>query len=298
MAVGAGFEAVFLDPVGQVVQQRWADAAVAVAFEELDPVSAFPVVPGRRWGPGLWWSATTGRHVASGSQAMRVQLMVLDRDYKVVGLAGRPVRILWRDGRGRGAEHGIRLHHRTYDHDLLGPHRGQPSNVAARGGKWEVHANPHDVRQIWVRLPGLGLTEIPWIHREHAHQPFNDRTWQYLRTTTAHRAGADAERAEADLAEALDQLMRRALAGQATAQEQHLLARTTTIRTPPPPRSRPGVQVQELDSAATGVGEDSIDDLDRDGEDTAEGEDQAVDGPAVPVAGYGLYDAQEEALKW
>lgn len=59
IAVGAGFEAVFLDPVGQVVQQRWADAAVAVAFEGLDPVSAFPVVPGRRWGPGLWWSATT-----------------------------------------------------------------------------------------------------------------------------------------------------------------------------------------------------------------------------------------------
>ncbi|MFD7529877.1 hypothetical protein ACFV8E_20155 [Streptomyces sp. NPDC059849] len=95
-------------------------------------------------------------------------------------------------------------------------------------------------RQVWVRLPGLGLTEIPWIHREHAHQPFNDRTCQYLRTATAHRAGTDAERAEADLAEALDHLMRRALAGQATAQEQHLLARTTTIRTPPPPHSRSG----------------------------------------------------------
>ncbi|MBD0742924.1 hypothetical protein BG418_01005 [Streptomyces sp. CBMA152] len=91
----------FLDPVGRMVQQRWADAAVAVAFEELDPVSAFPVVPGRRWGPGLWWSATCGRHVASGSNAMRVQLMVLDRDPQVIGIAGRPVRLLWRDGRGR-----------------------------------------------------------------------------------------------------------------------------------------------------------------------------------------------------
>ncbi|WP_223771874.1 TnsA-like heteromeric transposase endonuclease subunit [Streptomyces huiliensis] len=101
MDVAAGFEAVFLDPVGRVVQQRWADAAVAVAFEELDPVSAFPVVPGRRWGPGLWWSATCGRHVASGSNAMRVQLMVLDRDPRVVGMAGRPVRLLWRDGGGR-----------------------------------------------------------------------------------------------------------------------------------------------------------------------------------------------------
>ncbi|MGW0886324.1 TnsA-like heteromeric transposase endonuclease subunit [Streptomyces sp. NPDC002671] len=84
-----------------MVQQRWADAAVAVAFEELETVSAFPVVPGQRWGPGRWWSATIGRHVACGSAAMRAQLMVLDRDPKVVGLAGRPVRVLWRDGRGQ-----------------------------------------------------------------------------------------------------------------------------------------------------------------------------------------------------
>ncbi|MFF1408073.1 TnsA-like heteromeric transposase endonuclease subunit [Streptomyces sp. NPDC058294] len=98
---GSGFEAVFLDPVGQAVQQRWADAAMTVAFEDLPPVSAFPAVPGRRWGPGLWWSATTGRHVAAGSNAMRLQLMVLDRDRGVTGLAGRPVRLLWRDPRGQ-----------------------------------------------------------------------------------------------------------------------------------------------------------------------------------------------------
>lgn len=98
---GCEWEAVFVDPVGQVVQQRWADAVLAVAFEELEPVSAFPVVPGRRCGPGQWWSATTGRHVACGSAAMRAQLMVLDRDPEVVGLAGRPVRLLWRDARGQ-----------------------------------------------------------------------------------------------------------------------------------------------------------------------------------------------------
>ncbi|MCF2532262.1 TnsA-like heteromeric transposase endonuclease subunit [Yinghuangia soli] len=100
-AVGAGFEAVFVDPGGQVARQRWVDAAWAVAFEDLDPVAAFPVVPGRRWGPGLWWSATTGRHVACGSNAMRIQLAVLDRDPRVVGMAGRPVRLLWRNGAGR-----------------------------------------------------------------------------------------------------------------------------------------------------------------------------------------------------
>ncbi|MFJ2137004.1 hypothetical protein ACIOMQ_40565 [Streptomyces sp. NPDC087845] len=65
-------------------------------------------------------------------------------------------------------ERGIRIHHHTYDSDLLGPYRGQDSDVTARGRKWEVHTNPHDVRQIWVRLPEIGLTGIPWIHREHA----------------------------------------------------------------------------------------------------------------------------------
>lgn len=45
-------------------------------WEELPPVAPFPVVPGRSWGPGWWWSATTGGHVMHGSVAMRTQLMV------------------------------------------------------------------------------------------------------------------------------------------------------------------------------------------------------------------------------
>lgn len=194
-------------------------------------------------------------------------------------------------------ERGIRLHHRTYDCDLLGPYRGQGSDVAARGGKWEVHTNPHDIRQIWVRLPGLGLTEIPWIHREHAHQPFNDRTWQYLKTiTTRHE---DHDRYEADLAEALDQLMRRARTEAATRTEQHLLTRHSPVRTPPLPRPEPGAQ--EPGTAATGTHEESLDDLDQDPQDMTEdtgNDDEALDGPVAPVAGYGLYDARQEALKW
>ncbi|MBD0742925.1 Mu transposase C-terminal domain-containing protein [Streptomyces sp. CBMA152] len=190
-------------------------------------------------------------------------------------------------------EHGIRLHHRTYDHDVLGPYRGQDSGVAARGGKWEVHTNPHDVRQIWVRLPGPGLTEIPWIHRDHAHQPFNDRIWQYLQTLTPRHTGHD--RYEADLAEALDQLMRRAHAGGATAREEYLLARRTTARTPLPEDEGEGEgEGQQQDTAAVDGEEDG---LDRSAEEAAE-DDEAWGTPAVPVAGYGLYDAQEEARKW
>ncbi|MER5757308.1 TnsA-like heteromeric transposase endonuclease subunit [Streptomyces sp. NPDC002088] len=90
-------EAEFTGVDGTLVQRRWVEAAVAVRFEQLAPVAAFPVVPGRRWGPGWWWSATTGRHVMHGSQAMCTQLMVLDRDPHVVGLSARPARLIWRD---------------------------------------------------------------------------------------------------------------------------------------------------------------------------------------------------------
>ncbi|MFC4959751.1 TnsA-like heteromeric transposase endonuclease subunit [Streptomyces mauvecolor] len=93
----SGVEVAFSSAAGQVEQLVWEQAALSVGFEELAPVSAFPVVPGRRWGPGWWWSATTGRHVVHGSATMRTQLMVLDRDPAVTGLAGRPVRFVWRD---------------------------------------------------------------------------------------------------------------------------------------------------------------------------------------------------------
>ncbi|MGW2050933.1 TnsA-like heteromeric transposase endonuclease subunit [Streptomyces sp. NPDC001858] len=116
---GTGFEAVFLDPVGQVVQQRWADVALVVAFEDLAPVSAFPVIPGRRWGPGLWWSSTTRRHVSAGSNAMRTQLMVLDRDPRVTDLAGQPVRLLWRNPRGQVRSWGPQLFARYTDGTAL-----------------------------------------------------------------------------------------------------------------------------------------------------------------------------------
>ncbi|MFJ2915423.1 transposase [Streptomyces sp. NPDC087228] len=200
-------------------------------------------------------------------------------------------------------ERGIRIHHHTYDSDLLGPYRGQDSDVTARGRKWEVHTNPHDVRQIWVRLPEIGLTEIPWIHREHAHHPFNDRTWQYIRTTVTRHL--DADRYEAGLADALDQLMRHARTGHATPTEQHLITRTAPTRTSLPAQRSPGGP-QDPDGpvgeTAPETDTDSLDDLDdtpdeppHPGQDTGEDEDGF---PTASFTGYGLYDARAEALKW
>jgi hypothetical protein len=180
---------------------------------------------------------------------------------------------------------GITIHHRTYDADLLAPYRGQASPVAGRGGKWEIHYNSHDVRQIWVRLPDGELTEIPWIHRDHVHQPFNDRTWQHIRTHAQHSNYDDSQQHEAGLADALDQFMRRVHSGHASTAEQALLARATTL--PIPAARHPHHSTEApADSPAQQDHSDSIDDLDDDGT-----------RPAA-ATGFGLYDAYEEADKW
>ncbi|MFK0256637.1 Mu transposase C-terminal domain-containing protein [Streptomyces sp. NPDC090445] len=118
-----------------------------------------PMMPRKALTPNQMWAALV-------AVAGHVPVPLTGRDY----LELLPVR------RQAITASGIRIHHRTYDADFLAPYRGQPSPVTGRGGKWEIHYNPHDVRQIWVRLPDGALTEIPWIHRDHVHQPFNDHT--------------------------------------------------------------------------------------------------------------------------
>ncbi|MFH9015559.1 Mu transposase C-terminal domain-containing protein [Streptomyces sp. NPDC017943] len=189
---------------------------------------------------------------------------------------------------------GIRIHHRTYDHDLLAPYRGQASPVTGRGGKWEIHYNPHDVRQIWIRLTDGKLTEIPWIHRDHVHQPFNDHTWQHIRTHAQHSDHDNSQQHEAGLADALDQLMRRVHTGHATTAEQTLLARATTTPVPTARHPHHGTSPTtdapaQHDELAQHGEDDSIDDLD----------DLSDDGTRPATAtGFGLYDAHEEADKW
>ncbi|MFI9810216.1 Mu transposase C-terminal domain-containing protein [Streptomyces sp. NPDC052301] len=186
---------------------------------------------------------------------------------------------------------GIRIHHRTYDHDLLAPYRGQSSPVAGRDGKWEIHYNPHDVRQIWIRLPDGLLTEIGWIHRDHVHQPFNDRTWQHIRTLATRGNHGDIEQQEADLADALDQLMRRVHSGHATTTEQALMARTAPLPLPAA-RHPQHDSAPSADKSTEWDADDSIDDLD----DRPEIEDDTT--ALTAPYGFGLYDAHEEADKW
>ncbi len=230
-----------------------------------------PVMPRKALTPNQMWAALV-------AVAGHVPVPLTGRDY----LELLPVR--WQ----AITPAGITIHHRTYDADLLAPYRGQASPVAGRGGKWEIHYNPHDVRQIWVRLPDGHLTEIPWIHRDHVHQPFNDHTWQHIRTHAQHSNHDDSQQHEAGLADALDQLMRRVHSGHATTGEQALLTRATTTPIPAARHPHHGT-APATDQPAPHEEDDSIDDLD----------DLSDDGTRPAAAtGHGLYDAHEEADKW
>ncbi|MEU9473729.1 TnsA-like heteromeric transposase endonuclease subunit [Streptomyces avermitilis] len=75
-----------------------------MAFEQCPPLRPFPVRMGKRLAPGWWWSATTGHLVHYASAAIRLHVMLLDRDPRVSALAARPLELRWR---GPG---GVRAH--------------------------------------------------------------------------------------------------------------------------------------------------------------------------------------------
>ncbi|KUL48980.1 transposase [Streptomyces sp. NRRL S-1521] len=224
-----------------------------------------PVLPTKALAPNEMWSALLG-------SCGYVPLPLTGADYTEL----LPVRFHPITGRG------IRINYRTYDHAVLNEHRGRPC-PAHPGGKWEVHLNPHDVRQVYTRLPDGRLHEIPWIHRDHVHAPMSETAWRHIRAALGRRA--DRERHEADLAEAADQVLRRARPLPGTG-------------TPSAAAARHAAATSTVQTADDGLrAEDSLDALevhspDADGH-LAEGEELSA-----PVGRYALYDAFEEAEHW
>ncbi|MGC5015769.1 TnsA-like heteromeric transposase endonuclease subunit [Streptosporangium sp. DT93] len=64
-------------------------------FENSPPVRTLPSRPGQSNFPGMWWSATTGEHVAFESWLKRDQLMMLDFSPTVTGFSCHPFWLLW-----------------------------------------------------------------------------------------------------------------------------------------------------------------------------------------------------------
>jgi hypothetical protein len=95
------FEVAYLAADG--VERRVVLASAAeVRFEDARPVRAFPSYKGQRNNPGLYWSATMGRHVAYESWLERDHAMELDFDPAVVAYVPQPFWLFWcQEGRPR-----------------------------------------------------------------------------------------------------------------------------------------------------------------------------------------------------
>lgn len=100
-------EAVEVSWIDPGEQRRVAGVEVAgkVAFEDAAPVREFSSYRRQRHFPGMWWSATTGRHVGFESWLERDHAMMLDFDRDVVGLSSQPFTLSWRDRDGKATSH-------------------------------------------------------------------------------------------------------------------------------------------------------------------------------------------------
>ena len=82
------------------LEQAW-----GVPLEQFIPVRRFRSRKGQRHLSGLWWSATTGGHVGFESWLERDQVLHLDFDPSVVGIASQPFWLHWTDEAGKPASH-------------------------------------------------------------------------------------------------------------------------------------------------------------------------------------------------
>lgn len=98
----AAFEVIYPGPDGSRCHEPLS-TCWTVPFETVAPVhSPGSFGEGRRGFAGWWWSATTAEHVGFASWVGRDQVMALDFDPTVVGLASRPFTLSWHaDGETR-----------------------------------------------------------------------------------------------------------------------------------------------------------------------------------------------------
>ena len=70
-------------------------SATRIPFADMTPARRIKARKGQRNLPGRWWSATDGRHVGYESWLERDQVMWLDWDQTVTGIASQPFRLWW-----------------------------------------------------------------------------------------------------------------------------------------------------------------------------------------------------------
>ncbi|MEV7708279.1 Mu transposase C-terminal domain-containing protein [Streptomyces sp. NPDC088270] len=167
-------------------------------------------------------------------------------------------------------DYGIQISYRTYDSPDLGPHRREHSGITAKRGLWEVHYDPYDLSQVFVRTSD-GWVTAPWTQWPLVNAPFADFTWQHARRLAAE-AGLD-DTNETAIARVLDDLLTRAEHGPDT-RSAKVAARTRTARPIPAPAAAPETEHR------------------------TEPEPEPEAQPPAAVAEFGLFDAHAEAERW
>jgi putative transposase len=162
-------------------------------------------------------------------------------------------------------DYGVRIDYRTYDTADLDPFRRQHSGLADKRGLWEVHYDPYDLSQVFIRTPE-GWVSAPWTHRAMVSAPFADFTWRHARRL-AERAGREVT--ETEIARALDELLTRAEHGPDRAGAR-IAARTRAAKPAPLPPIAAAEPALETPSAA-------------------------ADAQVIP---FGVFDADAEAERW
>ncbi|MGH3275169.1 MAG: TnsA-like heteromeric transposase endonuclease subunit [Streptosporangiaceae bacterium] len=79
--------------------------AAAVPFADMQPSRRIRARKGQRHLPGRWWSASDARQVGYESWLERDQVMWVDGDRAVTGIASQPFRLWWTTGQGEVRSH-------------------------------------------------------------------------------------------------------------------------------------------------------------------------------------------------
>ena len=87
--------------------RRWVPLASAarIPLADMTPARRIKARKGQRNLPGCWWSATDGRHVGYEWWLERDQVMWLDWDQTVTGIASQPFRLWWTAQEGKTSSH-------------------------------------------------------------------------------------------------------------------------------------------------------------------------------------------------
>jgi hypothetical protein len=182
-----------------------------------------PLTPGRRFTPNEKYAA-----------------LVAAAGYVPVALSGEDyIELLPATWRAIN-QYGVKVNHRTYDGPELDPLRRQRSGVTARKDLWEVHRDPYDISQVWLRNHwDGGWITLFWKHLHSAPAPFGELAWNHALAGLRERGEHPTE---PDIAAAVTALLDRAAHGpdqprqaKPSKRDRRVAARTRATATSLPP---------------------------------------------------------------